>query len=247
MPRKGPLTPEQIDARRAASLRWYHKNKASFSEEKRALLREHSRKAAAKYRDVHRKELNAKAREDARKYRAENLEKARASSRQSWLDHREERLAKAKAKREEIAFRNADNARRRENARANPERERLSGRVNYELGKERQPWSALLKSARERAKTKGLPFSLTDGWARSRWTGRCEITDIPFSLIFGDRPGPRFFSASIDQIVPKAGYTPENCRFVLWAVNALKHDGTDEDMIMVARAIIGNFSEKSDT
>lgn len=98
------------------------------------------------------------------------------------------------------------------------------------------PWWKFVNSARERAKKKKVPFELTNAWAKERWTGRCEITGIEFKS--SATQGPKFFSASIDRIIPEKGYTEENCRFVLWAVNALKHDGTDEDMIRVALAIV---------
>lgn len=50
------------------------------------------------------------------------------------------------------------------------------------------------------------------------------------------------FSPSIDRIVPDRGYVPGNIRFVLHAVNSMKNDGTDADMVMIARAIVTNFS-----
>lgn len=99
------------------------------------------------------------------------------------------------------------------------------------------PWLSLLYSARSRAKKKGLTFTLTPEWAASMWTGRCAITDIPFVL--GQRgTGPKRLSPSIDRIKPHLGYTPNNCRFILHAVNALKQDGTDTEMIEIASAII---------
>lgn len=67
-----------------------------------------------------------------------------------------------------------------------------------------------------------------------------EVQDRSFKreTSLGQPPRPRFFSPSIDRIVPALGYTPENCRFILWAVNAFKHDGTDDDMYRVAEALI---------
>ncbi len=114
---------------------------------------------------------------------------------------------------------------------ANPRRQvrKQKERVDY-------PWKGPLDAARRRAAMKKLPFDLTDDWCRGRWTGRCEMSDIPFRI--GARGnGPKFFSASIDQITPKGGYTQNNCRFVLWAVNAFKYDGTDANVFAVARAI----------
>jgi len=105
------------------------------------------------------------------------------------------------------------------------------------------PWKGLIHAARSRAEKKNLPFSLTDEWGEERWTGRCEVTGLPFSL--GKRQsGPKFFSPSIDRIVAPTGYLPENCRFVLWAVNSFKHDASDDDMLFVACAIIDGLMRR---
>lgn len=85
---------------------------------------------------------------------------------------------------------------------------------------------------------RNLPFTLTDEWARKRWTGRCELTGIPF-VVAGTHG--KFFSPSLDRIDPKKGYVDDNCRFILFAVNTLKGVGTDEDMMLVARELIANY------
>ncbi|MDE2020726.1 MAG: hypothetical protein KGJ13_10355 [Patescibacteria group bacterium] len=99
------------------------------------------------------------------------------------------------------------------------------------------PWKGPLDAARRRSVERNLPFDLDDAWAQARWTGRCELSDIPF--IIGARGnGPRYFAASIDRIKPELGYTKENARFILWAINAFKYTGTDEDLFMVAEALM---------
>ncbi|MDE2097093.1 MAG: hypothetical protein KGL39_07595 [Patescibacteria group bacterium] len=98
------------------------------------------------------------------------------------------------------------------------------------------PWKGPVDAAIRRAKEKGLPCDIDYEWAKARWTGRCELSGIPFRV--GERgTGPKFFVASIDQIIPKGGYTKENSRFVLWAINAFKYDATDEDVYQVAEAL----------
>ena len=126
-----------------------------------------------------------------------------------------------------------------------PERVKMSSDAAFQRGRVRLPWRQLIKGASERARKKGLPFSLTPEWAEKTWTGVCAVTGIPFRLGLRE-PGPKTFSPSIDRIVPSLGYIPENCRFVLWAVNAFKYDGTDEDMISIARDII-EFADRSTT
>ncbi len=46
------------------------------------------------------------------------------------------------------------------------------------------------------------------------------------------------FSPSIDRIDSSKGYTPDNCQFVLWAINVFKGDGTLEEMYEIATALI---------
>lgn len=83
----------------------------------------------------------------------------------------------------------------------------------------------------------GLPFELTPEWAEARWTGRCELTGIPFDLT---RSVSGFYSPSIDKINNDLGYLPHNCRFVLFAINAFKNNGTDDDMFNAAQLLLQN-------
>lgn len=103
------------------------------------------------------------------------------------------------------------------------------------VARQQDPLPFLYRAARFRAKKKSQPFDLTIEWARRRWTGRCELTGIPFETSTG-AAGPR--SPSIDKIIPSIGYTMENCRFVLSAVNSLKGNGSDAEMLFVARRLV---------
>lgn len=103
--------------------------------------------------------------------------------------------------------------------------------------KSRYPWLPLLSGARHRARKFGLPFDLDREWCEARWTGRCELTEIQFLLNTEIRGG---FAPSIDKIVPEQGYIKSNCRFVLFAVNCLKHNGTDTEMYRVADALVSS-------
>lgn len=168
-------------------------------------------------------------------------EKNRENCRRYRQKHRERLLASQRER--HAANREANNAQRKERyGLEDPEQRAAMKRLRGELRRQAYPWERLLRAASDRARAKGLPFTLTEEWATTRWTGRCEISGISFVVKNTGEPGPKFFSPSIDQIEAKAGYTPENCRFVLWAVNALKHDGSDEDMILVAKSISDKFS-----
>jgi hypothetical protein len=80
---------------------------------------------------------------------------------------------------------------------------------------------ALCNDARRRAKEKGLPFDLDPREIQTRINaGVCEMTGIAFDL-----STPKGWNApSLDQIVPRAGYTKENTRVVLYALNTMAND-----------------------
>ncbi len=109
-------------------------------------------------------------------------------------------------------------------------------RRNYHRTRANRVWMILLNAAKARARKRQQPYDLTREWAAARWTGHCEITGLPFATEAIGRTG-KIYSASIDKIDPKLGYVQPNCRFVLFAVNTLKHDGADEDMYFIAAAI----------
>jgi hypothetical protein len=108
----------------------------------------------------------------------------------------------------------------------------------------RQPWLYHLKRAKRRAREKGLEFALCEEWARQRWTGVCEVTGLPFKLDNGLRDS-WVFSPSIDRVNQRGGYTPENCRFVLFGVNGLRANGSDDEMLVVAMAIVKRLNSNS--
>lgn len=118
-------------------------------------------------------------------------------------------------------------------AKRDKEKRRLRMKLSEKKLQAKCPWRALVRDAGKRAKKKGLDFDLTSAWARDRWTGRCEVSGLEFKK--GSMRS--MFSASIDRIDPKMGYTQGNCRFILMAVNMLKGWGSDDEMFLVAAAV----------
>ena len=134
------------------------------------------------------------------------------------------------------------NARAKTRYRADRDRVRVWHQNSFQRTRISAPWMSLMYTARERAKKKDLPFDLTAEWGEATWTGRCALTDLPF--LIGQRgSGPKPRSPSIDRIEPALGYVRSNCRFILHAVNALKQDGTDQEMLEVAMAITRRLSK----
>lgn len=103
--------------------------------------------------------------------------------------------------------------------------------------KGRYPWIPLLSAAKHRAAKTNKDFNLTREWCEQRWTGNCELTKLPFILNTFRRNG---FSPSIDRIDSTKGYTQDNCRFILWCVNAFKITETDADIYRVAEALLAS-------
>lgn len=105
----------------------------------------------------------------------------------------------------------------------------------------------LCRQARNRANKAGTPFTITEEWIMERLqTGRCEMTGLAFD--FGPptkRQRANLRAPSLDQNIPSAGYTPENCRLVIFQYNMGKSDGTDDDMYLVAAGILHQRSIKS--
>lgn len=186
----------------------------------------------------------------ARDWRRRNPERAKELDRKSHAPKREQRNAKvrewharhrdeqnAKGRQRYAENRDIANAGRRVRYFSNHEQNKANQIVRNHATRAATPWLSLLFGAMARARKKKVPFELTQDWAASRWTGRCEMTGIAFRFK-GTGPGPKVFSPSIDRIEPKLGYVPSNCRFILWAINAMKGEATDAEVFEIAEAIV---------
>ena len=79
----------------------------------------------------------------------------------------------------------------------------------------------LLRSAKRRAKEKGLPCILTKKWVIDRLgSGVCQETGMSFDLSMSG--GRNKLAPSIDRHDLEQGYTPINCRVVIWAWNCAR-------------------------
>lgn len=98
---------------------------------------------------------------------------------------------------------------------------------------------SLLNSAKRRSAQRKCDFSLDLPWLVSRLEkGKCELTDLPF--VFETRlNGHRNpYAPSLDRIDNTKGYTKENCRIILWALNMGFADWGRENYILIARHLI---------
>lgn len=116
-------------------------------------------------------------------------------------------------------------------------------RASYQSSPEKRALM-VLDAARQRCKKHGFAFSVDIDWVRKRVVehGRCEITGIPFDFDVKPRERRRnAFFPSLDQKVAGEGYTPENTRVVLVAVNlALCDWGLDQFLHIATEALKNN-------
>ena len=103
------------------------------------------------------------------------------------------------------------------------------------------PWYQAVFGSGQRARDHGLEHDLTKEWALATYTDVCSLTGIPFIVAAksaAGRSGGRPYSPSIDRINPLKGYTQDNCRWVLHAVNNFKGEMTDAEMFTIAAALL---------
>lgn len=162
----------------------------------------------------------SKTPEARRAYRERMREHRRAYNREWWQKNKAAKQLRNHAWRRENAEKIADYTRK------------------YHVAR---PWISMFGTARKRAKQRGLEFSLSHEWARDRWTGRCELSGIELQPGAG---GQCMRSPTIDRIDSTKGYTPDNCRFVCLALNAMRGDGTDVEMLAILKAAVAHMEAR---
>jgi len=101
---------------------------------------------------------------------------------------------------------------------------------------------AMNNRIKQKCKDKEIEFDLDAGWFLEKLNGNCELTGLPFDLAkvnMSSGEGPRPNIPSIDKIDPAKGYTKDNCRMLLYCVNAFKQTMTDKQMLKIAEKIVG--------
>jgi len=91
-----------------------------------------------------------------------------------------------------------------------------------------------------RCRLKGHQFDLDLEWVIHRLQiGRCEVTGIPFDFESRPERNRSPWAFSIDRIDGSKGYTKSNSQAVVWAFNAAKGEGTDDDVYFLAKCLLG--------
>jgi hypothetical protein len=101
--------------------------------------------------------------------------------------------------------------------------------------RQRNPEAYLLSKARQRAKQKGLPCTITVSDIHIPET--CPVLGIKLQRSFGgNRYGPKATDASpsLDRIKPSLGYIPGNVAVISFRANMVKSFGTAEEHRKIA-------------
>ena len=95
-----------------------------------------------------------------------------------------------------------------------------------------------LASAKTRAKSKNLAYSIDIDWFKENFVKGCAVTKLPLDPNGSKTP----WTVHIDRIIPSKGYTKENARLVCACFNLAKKHWTDEDVHKMAKHLIENYA-----
>lgn len=109
--------------------------------------------------------------------------------------------------------------------------------------------STLLSGAKQRAKTKGIPFDLTKEWIEEKLkAGKCEVTEISFVIKEYAKKNEHDcvhpHAPSLDQIEPSKGYTKDNVQVVVDQYNKMKNDRDLETTVFLARKLVEAYDRR---
>lgn len=111
-------------------------------------------------------------------------------------------------------------------------KEKILGRLKND--RLNNPEKYLLFRAKSRAKSSGIPFSISE--ADIIIPSHCPVLGHPLITDAGRRYAP-----SLDRIDPDKGYTPDNIQVISNLANTMKNNATPEELLAFARWIIANY------
>ena len=104
----------------------------------------------------------------------------------------------------------------------------------------KNPEKMMLRSARHRAKKKGLDFNIE--LSDIVIPEYCPVLGLKLEAA-GGSGGAKRNSPSLDRIVPELGYIKGNVQVISNAANLLKGDSTPEEMLLFAEWVFKNYKE----
>lgn len=130
---------------------------------------------------------------------------------------------------------------------------RIDGRANWCVDCREEYYHRNYKTARgrilrirrnalARSRRKGIAFDLNiDDLIKLYGDGICEVTKGPFNLERWKGGHARWNAPSLDRIDTKGGYTIDNVRFVMNAVNVGRGEWGDDLYYRICRAVVENM------
>ena len=107
-------------------------------------------------------------------------------------------------------------------------------RAQLRVLKVKDPARQMFREVKGRAKTRGIPFTITRSHIVVPESCPCCSRKIqPRTGAF--KPGGVASSPSLDRIVPEIGYIPGNVAVICWRCNTLKHDATLDELRNLVR------------
>lgn len=103
---------------------------------------------------------------------------------------------------------------------------------------QRNPERYLYGSAKQRAKRKGLPFTLEV--SDIIIPEICPILGIALKRNHNNRI-PAKFSPSLDKIDPHLGYTKDNVQVISYLANTMKQNASKEELIAFAKWVLETY------
>jgi hypothetical protein len=126
---------------------------------------------------------------------------------------------------------------------ANKTKRKLNHRVVNQTPRGRA--AHMLGNCRGSAKTRNITFDLRLEDILPAVESRvCQLTGLPFDFSPNKKKGLNPYAPSVDRIDNERGYTKDNVRVVLWAVNAALNECSDEEARPIIKAL-GRALEKN--
>lgn len=122
-------------------------------------------------------------------------------------------------------------------------KQNLEARQNYSDEKRLyKTIQARVLNARDRAKRKGIPCTITKEFILDLWNkqqGLCAISKIPMTYELDN--GRIFTNVSLDQKNPGQGYTKDNIQLVCSAINQLKSNWDMDTVLYICKQVVNNY------
>jgi hypothetical protein len=97
----------------------------------------------------------------------------------------------------------------------------------------------MVRSCKKSAKRRNIVFNISiEDVLPGVQSKNCQLTGIPFNLKPPEKKAMNLYAPSIDRIDNNKGYTKDNIRIVLWAVNRAVGEDGDEVMLPILKEMI---------